>query len=571
MTDFRRIFIIIRMLMCLKSCQAALQLPPIVTAYYVADGTIRVSWSPPNTTLEIENYYIKVLETGIYTYKSPNSRNFRYKNPTPDSKYTFQVSTVISNTIRGSTITSVNTPAAKYIPKGDKASLSLPVRTSAIQTVLFNGLVLASIKNGVIRRRPPKDITVKVTADAIELNIKKVAKSNAGYYFIGSFSRELTGEMLFPYVYNVYTCVATEKGKDACRSSSDESDGFQLNPYRPSVISGLSYLDSGRYNLVRTGFIWYTERSSLVLIADIDTNPDAEVALLRNKTTVATGVKTSFGKYAVVLKKLQCNHTGMYHVRASNAMTKTQRNTEPSLRQFELQVKCSPRRENGKNRVIEVTGETGQTTLLNVSVIANPMPTVEWSADVTSLPILRDNKYMFTLRGEVMVNETSDFRKFHVNVTNEAGGLLIVTFKIRSEVPVMPTKPTKTLPWIKIVIPVTVVAVVLLVALVIIIVVRIRRRRQKLQRQSHTYGNVTPEGYELPTNYTNRSSDTSHQRESDNFLSDAAQNDDITLDSNNVYENFKRPRCGAAQRDARVRDSNHVYETISERRFVRLM
>ncbi|XP_021358410.1 uncharacterized protein LOC110453673, partial [Mizuhopecten yessoensis] len=173
----------------------------------------------------------------------------------------------------------------------------------------------------------------------------------------------------------------------------------------------------------------YTEGSSLELRVDVDSSPDADVTLLRSQTKVAVGT----GKYDIKLDNLQCNHTGTYDVRATNFVTQNRSNADPSRRQFELQVSCVPRRYGGVNAVIGVAGKKGQTVVLNVTVIANPTPTIQWSEGLKTPDVTKNNAYMYTIRGKVTVTTWSDLLKYHVNVTNTVPGLLTVPFEIRPE------------------------------------------------------------------------------------------------------------------------------------------
>ncbi|XP_033730101.1 uncharacterized protein LOC117319398, partial [Pecten maximus] len=141
----------------------------------------------------------------------------------------------------------------------------------------------------------------------------------------------------------------------------------------------------------------------------------------------------------------------------------------------------TPRRNNTLNSVIEAGGNVGKTTTLSVTVIANPLPTAKWSVGVTPLPIIRNSGYQFIISGEVITSLPSDFKKYHLSLTNGIPGELMVTFQIRSEdIPyTAKASPAFSLPAIIL----SVIVVILTVALVIVISVKRRRRAEPAQEQ----------------------------------------------------------------------------------------
>ncbi|XP_033726362.1 uncharacterized protein LOC117315989 isoform X3 [Pecten maximus] len=210
--------------------------------------------------------------------------------------------------------------------------------------------------------------------------------------------------------------------------------------YFPPLITMVRYLEeSDTYRPVGTSDIRIAEDFSLILSLDISSHPKPNVILLNNQKTVAMGtVSDTAGIYNVELNNLQCNHTGRYGVRATNFVTQNRSNVNSDVRQLGLQVSCTPRRLGSANNVIGLAGRKDQTIPLNVTVIANPVPTGQWSDGVRTLPVLQNNNYTYTVRGNVQVRSVNDYRKYHVNITNGIQGALTVTFQIHPEVPDIP-------------------------------------------------------------------------------------------------------------------------------------
>ncbi|XP_021347177.1 uncharacterized protein LOC110446381 isoform X2 [Mizuhopecten yessoensis] len=211
---------------------------------------------------------------------------------------------------------------------------------------------------------------------------------------------------------------------------------FQVGPAVAPRITELRYRDGvdNQYMHIGSNAVRYTEGSSLELRVDVDSSPLADVTLLRNQTTLADGVFVSTGKYDINLDNLQCNHTGRYDVRAANFVTRNKSPANASIMQFGLQVSCAPRRYNSTNNIIKVTGEKGQLVVLNVTVIANPMPMAQWSDEVRGLGVVQNNANMYTITGLVRITTQSDFQMYYLNVTNTLPEVLTVLFQINSEV-----------------------------------------------------------------------------------------------------------------------------------------
>ncbi|XP_033731726.1 synaptogenesis protein syg-2-like, partial [Pecten maximus] len=208
-----------------------------------------------------------------------------------------------------------------------------------------------------------------------------------------------------------------------------------MTVYFPPNITTLRYLnETDTYRPVGTSDIRIAEGFSLVLSVDVDSNPNKGVILMRNQKKVAKGAASdTAGRYNVELNNLQCNHTGRYGVRATNFVTHNRSNVNPEMRQFGLQVSCVPRRLGSTYNEIGLAGRKDQTISLNVTVIANPSPTGQWSDGVRNHSVLQNNNYTYTVRGNVQVRSVNDYRKYHVNITNGIQGVLTVTFQIRPE------------------------------------------------------------------------------------------------------------------------------------------
>ncbi|XP_033726361.1 nephrin-like isoform X2 [Pecten maximus] len=231
-----------------------------------------------------------------------------------------------------------------------------------------------------------------------------------------------------------YTCEAGVLA-DAGFPALTVTKNMTVEVYFPPNVTSLRYLDEAdTYQPVGTSDIRIAEGFSLVLSVDVVSNPNSSVILMRNHKTVAMGtVSDNGGRYEVALKNLQCNDTGRYGVRATNFVTQIRSNVNPEMRQFGLQVSCVPRRLGSTNHGIGLAGRKDQTISVNITVIANPAPTGQWSDGVRSHSVLQNNNYTYTVRGNVQVRSVNDYRKYHVNITNGIQGALRVTFQIRPE------------------------------------------------------------------------------------------------------------------------------------------
>ncbi|XP_021356540.1 uncharacterized protein LOC110452382 isoform X2 [Mizuhopecten yessoensis] len=240
---------------------------------------------------------------------------------------------------------------------------------------------------------------------------------------------------LLPRVREVtYTCqvkVASSAGFTAPTLENSTT----VIVYFPPNITELKYRNGvdNQYMQFGSSEVRYTEGSSLELRVNVDSNPPADVDLLRNQTRLAVGVTVSTGIYDIKLNNLQCNNTGRYDVRSVNLVPRNRSNVITSGRQFELQVSCAPRRFNTMNSIIRVTGKKGQTAVLNVTVVANPMPTSKWSDGVRALDVVHNNAYTYTMKGEVIITTQSDFQRYHLNATNTLPNVLTVHFQISPE------------------------------------------------------------------------------------------------------------------------------------------
>ncbi|XP_069103334.1 protein sidekick-1-like isoform X2 [Argopecten irradians] len=200
-------------------------------------------------------------------------------------------------------------------------------------------------------------------------------------------------------------------------------------------ITNMTYLDEKDFvHPITTGDdIRIPETFSLALDVAVDSNPDPDVTLFHGQQRIVNGGRT-LGKYEVVVENLQCNHTGMYRVSASNIVTRDRSDKDPDEKQFELHVSCSPRRLGFVSGIIGLAGKKGQTIPVNVTVIANPKPTAQWSDGVRVIPNIANNEYTHIVRGTVQINSVpEDYRQYHVNITNGVGDALTVTFQIRPE------------------------------------------------------------------------------------------------------------------------------------------
>ncbi|XP_060075181.1 nephrin-like [Ylistrum balloti] len=241
-----------------------------------------------------------------------------------------------------------------------------------------------------------------------------------------------------------YTCKARVSTRAAFDAPSIEKNITVEVYYNPMITETEYQDDTGTYEVIDRKDVRYREGSSLILRVKVSSNPKSDVKLSRNQRNVTVGSLTSPpGTYHIRLNDLQCSHTGSYNISAINFVTRNRSNVIPSVKSFQLQVICAPRRQGTSNSVIEVAGKKGQKLGVNVTVIANPKPSGHWSVGVKPLPVITNNDYTYTIRGEVKVNTSEDFSDYHVNITNNAqsGSVLTVKFNIRPED--VPDKPTE--------------------------------------------------------------------------------------------------------------------------------
>ncbi|XP_069102500.1 uncharacterized protein [Argopecten irradians] len=231
-----------------------------------------------------------------------------------------------------------------------------------------------------------------------------------------------------------YTCTARVPTNAEFSAATMEKNVTVTIQFPPNITS-MMYLDEdGSLQPITDDVIILPEAFNLVLSIDVDSNPNSDVTLLRNQQTVeVAGATGTIGRYNMVIENLRCENTGTYVVRATNYVTQPRHNMEPSKRQFELRVKCEPRRLSSNNSSIKLLGKRGQTIPINITVIASPSPFYQWSEGVRVLPTIQNNDYTYTIRGAVQIFSVSNLRDYHVNITNGLGKVLVVVFQIRPE------------------------------------------------------------------------------------------------------------------------------------------
>ncbi|XP_021356538.1 uncharacterized protein LOC110452381 [Mizuhopecten yessoensis] len=316
--------------------------------------------------------------------------------------------------------------------------------------------------------------------------------------------------------------------------------------YFAPQITELRYRDGvdNQYMHIGSNEVRYTEGSSLELRVDVDSSPLADVTLLRNQTTLVVGVPVSTGIYEIKLHNLQCNHTGKYDVWADNFVTRNRSTANAPRMQFGLQVSCAPRIYNTTNTIISITGERGQIVVLNVTVIANPMPTIQWSDEVRALGVVQNNDNMYTVTGLVRITTQSDFQKCYLNVTNTLPEVLTVLFQISLEE--IPQKPYTQL---NLIICLVSIGVVVLVYVVVIAVLGMKRRQRQQDQtdaslNQNTQGNTTSlELQSIATTHGRRINGDDEQEHAYVNVDDGIQsNHELQSQDDNEYIEINPPR-----------------------------
>ncbi|XP_033730297.1 uncharacterized protein LOC117319633 [Pecten maximus] len=237
-----------------------------------------------------------------------------------------------------------------------------------------------------------------------------------------------------------YTCKARLPSNAGFIAPTMEKNVTVKVHFKPQVKTVMYLDENDTYQRVRTNEIRLSKNRNLVLSVDVDSNPYPKEIDLHNQKIVKAGVGTDIpGRYRVELGNLQCKDTGTYGVSAANNVTENRGNGNRNVWQFGLQVSCTPQISESANNVFELAGRKDRTIPLNVTVTANPKPTGQWSDGVRTLPVLQENNYTYTVRGDVKVMSVNDYRKYHVYITNGIQGTLTVTFQIYPEdVPEIP-------------------------------------------------------------------------------------------------------------------------------------
>ncbi|XP_069103163.1 uncharacterized protein [Argopecten irradians] len=211
---------------------------------------------------------------------------------------------------------------------------------------------------------------------------------------------------------------------------------FTVSVYYPPKITNMMYFDeTDQFQPINTSdVITLPEAIKLVLRVDVDSNPNSDVTLLHGQHIVGTGVANgTTGRFSIHVDNPQCIHTGTYVVRATNFFKEKITAVHHSEGLFGLHVSCAPRVVRSTNRTVGLTRERYTAIPINVTVIANPSPSFEWSEGVSSLPVLKANLYTYIIRGIVEAKTMAEYREDHVNITNGLGQVLTVKFQIRPE------------------------------------------------------------------------------------------------------------------------------------------
>ncbi|XP_033726149.1 uncharacterized protein LOC117315854 [Pecten maximus] len=184
----------------LTYCKA--QSPPSnVTAVYVADGTIKVTWTP-STTLRIDNYSVEVQEAGrssMTEYLSGDVNQYRYKNPKPSSTYIIKVSTIRSDRSSVASFTIVNAAEAIYRNRRNRTKLTLPrPPDTGTVTIKFNGASPFIFIDGrrFGRTVNANGVAVHLTSTNADLTIERTRMTHAGYYYVTTGSDNVLGGQL---------------------------------------------------------------------------------------------------------------------------------------------------------------------------------------------------------------------------------------------------------------------------------------------------------------------------------------------------------------------------------------
>ncbi|XP_069103141.1 uncharacterized protein [Argopecten irradians] len=262
------------MLVCTTSCQEQ-SVPPVdLSAVYIADGTIIVTWDSPDVLpgLRISQYFVMVTEAGKSTdfdYLSPDIYVYRFSDIKPDTAYTIKVSTLINGIVSGSVMVNITTDPATYISEGDITRLMLPKPpNTAISVVALNTRTLYQFLYGEIDgdNTTEDGVSVRLASEYAELEIDSTHVTHAGYYYTKIISGDIvlggtlivvTDTPTVPTITSSETLPLVNETVDLeCASSVSRSkpDNHGLRMTSTWKLNGSSITDT-RFNVKDTSLV----------------------------------------------------------------------------------------------------------------------------------------------------------------------------------------------------------------------------------------------------------------------------------------------------------------------------
>ncbi|XP_033726148.1 uncharacterized protein LOC117315853 [Pecten maximus] len=172
--------------------------PTNLTAVYVANGNITVTWNRPNTSQMIDNYLIEFMDARTPSDSDEalldNVYKYQYTHPKASSTYVIKVSIVMSDGSTVSSLTTVNTAQAIYRNRRTRTKLTLPRPPgTGTSTIKFNGDSSFAFIDGKSYDSNGNSASVSLTSTNAELTIERLGMRDAGYYCLVADSGNVLG------------------------------------------------------------------------------------------------------------------------------------------------------------------------------------------------------------------------------------------------------------------------------------------------------------------------------------------------------------------------------------------
>ncbi|XP_069102560.1 uncharacterized protein [Argopecten irradians] len=155
--------------------------PVNLTAEYIANGSIRVTWCDHPDT-KIHQYFVNILDIRHF-YLPNDTHQYVLARTTPNTVYTIKVSSTSITSVLGTSETSITTPTAMYRPVDGAAEFSLPLPSVGYVILKVSKRQVLSFYYGKLSQTPIPGLSVYVN-DTVTLTFNRLTTRDAGYYYI---------------------------------------------------------------------------------------------------------------------------------------------------------------------------------------------------------------------------------------------------------------------------------------------------------------------------------------------------------------------------------------------------